>query len=65
MIPSSLVNFADKKVKISALKLFDSLVEQKDQEIPMLMHSTSKIVKCFLENLREFAAVSEVKRELQ
>ena len=29
------------------------------------MHSTSKIVKCFLENLREFAAVSEVRSELQ
>ena len=61
----SFVNFADKKVKIRALRLFNSLVEQKDREIPMLMHSTSKIVKCFLENLREFAAVSEVRSELQ
>ncbi|EAR84123.2 hypothetical protein TTHERM_00723080 (macronuclear) [Tetrahymena thermophila SB210] len=68
IIPQGLLkleNFADPKVKIRAFKIFNMLTSQKDKEIPLLMHSTNKIVRCYLDNLKEYNELFEVKRAIQ
>ncbi|KAL4442201.1 hypothetical protein ABPG74_009219 [Tetrahymena malaccensis] len=67
-IPQGLLkleNFSDPKVKIRAFKIFNMLTSQKDKEIPLLMHSTNKIVKCYLDNLKDYNELYEVKRAIQ
>ena len=48
-----LENYSDPFVKTRALKIFDVLITYHDKDVPLLLHSVNRIVKCYLQNLKE------------
>lgn len=48
-----LVNFSESSVKIRVLQIFDKLVRFNNREVPLFSHFTARIMRCYLENLRD------------